>query len=130
MEMQTQNINGEEAVFNPMRLLRVTDSNLELIRLLVDNFCADIQKQFSAIRNSAGQGSAEVQYSALHKMKGAVGNIGAERIHALLAVYCERLKQEKTPLSVEDFDVIERRLSELLAYVGSMDWDAVQICNS
>ena len=130
MEMQTQNINGAERVFNPLRLLRVTDSNMPLIRLLVDNFCVDIQKQFSAMKSAAGQTNPEAQYSALHKMKGAVGNIGGDRLHVLLAAHCERLKQDKIPLSEEDVDIIERHLEALLAFIGSLDWDAVQACNS
>ncbi len=114
----------QETVFDPGRLLRVTDRNRDLIQLLLNNFCVDIVRQFQLFKGCCEKGSVEDQYAALHKMKGAVGNIGGELLWGVLAGYCEQLQLLRRPLDGEAVASIERHLTELVARISAIDWDA------
>lgn len=112
------------SVLEPQRLIQITDGDQELIDLLLENFCEDIQRQAQLLRDCCHKGSVEQQYLVLHKMKGAVGNIGGKRLEQRLADCCDRTGKDGMAIGDEDVRKIERELNQLLKCIEKTNWTA------
>jgi HPt (histidine-containing phosphotransfer) domain-containing protein len=120
MTTQPDDLTGP--VFDPQRLVRVTDDDPGLIQMLLVNFTEDIQRQFQAFRSRHGKSSIEEQYAALHKMKGSLGNIGAVRLLQQLVGYCERVKLDGIPMSEGEVENLGAELDSLLKQISTTTW--------
>lgn len=109
-------------VLDSQRLIQITDSDQALIDLLLANFCEDIQRQYQALQDCCKNGSVEQQYIILHKMKGAVGNIGGKRLERRLANGCDRTGKDGKAIGEEEVQNLERELNQLLECIEKTVW--------
>ena len=112
-------------LFDPQRLMQVTDGDRELIDVVLVNFTTDIRHQFQQLQECCRTDDVGRQYVALHKMKGSLGNVGAKQLQRLLADCCDQTRLDGRALSSEDLQRIERELSQTLDCIAGTDWTTV-----
>jgi PAS domain S-box-containing protein len=103
---------------------RVMGDNV-FLETLVQQFLTDIPAQLEELKAALGQGDGETLRQKAHRLKGAAGNLSADRI-ASCALHLEQMglegKLEEAPKALAE---LNSHVTNLRSYISEVDWSTV-----
>ena len=103
----------EEQIFDRQALLDRLDGDAELLNEILKVFLNDCPRQLEGLRNALAAGDAESIERFAHALKGAAGNVGAQRLQSLALEMENNGRKGSTASAAQLLDQMEQAFEEL-----------------